>query len=319
MLIGIFCAVFFTYVPYTHAQSFFNENTSVHLIPNPEFPSPNSQVQITLDDYSVQTTGADITWYIQGTENKDFRNERSISLVTGTLGEKITVRVVLTRSNAPALSSSITIVPSVVDLILEANTYVPDFYKGRALPSTESRVRAIAVVHDNSSTPDTTYTYKWMVGDAVMFGGPVKGKNVLDFDIPHYDSGELSVEVFNSKGETLGKQSLTLPVVEPELHFYEHNPLRGLYQREVANPLTLIGEETTIYGEPYFMNTRMREQDASFSWSINSESAEHDAETPNAITLRHVGGEGSAEIGLTIVTKGQIPQFLESAFSLFFQ
>ena len=152
-----------------------------------------------------------------------------------------------------------------------------------------------------------------------MFGGPVKGKNVLDFNIPHYDNGALSVEVFNSLGETIGKQFLAIPVVQPELHFYEHSPLRGLFEREVASPLTFIGEETTIYGEPYFMNTRMREQDASFSWSINSESAPHDTETPNAITLRHVGGEGSAEVGLTIVTKGQIPQFLEGAFSLFFQ
>ena len=152
LFIGIFCSILFANVSTSHAQSFLGQTDPVQLIPNPEFPTPKSQITISLNDYSVETTGANITWYVNNIEDASFRNERSISITTGALGEKTTVRVVLTRSNAPALSSSITIVPTVVDIVLEANTYVPNFYKGRALPSTESRVRAIAVVHDNSTT-----------------------------------------------------------------------------------------------------------------------------------------------------------------------
>ena len=305
--------------PQVHAQFFQTGSSGLNLVAVPQFPTPHGTVEVSINDYSIDTIGADIEWFVNGSELRDMRNERSIFLEAGALGEKTTVRAVLTRNNAPTLSKTIELVPSQVDLILEADTYVPSFYQGRALPSRESKVRVIAVVHDAGKTPDTAYTYRWSEGAKVLLGGPVKGKNVLDLTMSRYRDTSLSVEVLNNEGVTVGKRSLTLKSEEPEIHFYEHSPLRGLVEKEVQSPLPLIGEEITVYGEPFFMNTEISSAAADFVWKINGARSSAAIEDPNAITLRHMGGAGEAEIHLSIMTKGRVPQLASKAFSLFFE
>ncbi|MCF7816066.1 MAG: hypothetical protein K9M10_02460 [Candidatus Pacebacteria bacterium] len=305
-------------ISFLHAQSLPTNAAGVNLIPNPQFPAPHSLVEISLDAYSLETTGAYIRWYTNDVAQSHCRNERSCTITTGALGEEVVVQVALTRAGSLPLTSSIIIAPTVTDLILEAKTYVPLFYKGRALPSTDSALRAIAIIHDGSGASQKSYTYKWSQGSSVLFGGPVNGKNVLDFTMPHYDNGLLSVEIFNAKGTLVGGGDISLITVSPELHFYEQNPLRGLSQRELVSPFSLLGEETTISGEPYYMNTALSSNDADFTWKINNVPASSDLSFPNAITLRRVGESGTAEIDLRIVTKQRIPQFVEKAFKLFF-
>ncbi len=300
------------------AQSFLDENNGINLVLNPQFPEPLEPVTLSLDDYSVETTGATIMWYVNGAEQRQFRNERAMTFTTPTLGKRSEVRVVLSRTNAPSLSHTRMITPTVADIILEANTYVPTFYKGRALPSGESTVRAIAVINDGSTLPDSAYTYKWSLDDSVFFGGPVKGKHIVSFIMPRYAGSILSVEVINTEGTTVAQKNIPLTIAVPEIHFYEFSPLRGLYTKEVPTPLTLIGDETTIYGEPYFMNTRMNANASDFTWKINGGNVSHDAGTPNAITLQKTGGAGSAQVEFTVVTKTQIPQFVEKYFNLVF-
>lgn len=310
--------VFTLYGEPAHAQSLFETVKGITLTTVPEFPSPHAPVQVSLDDYSVETTGASIAWFINGVERTEFKNERSITIQTGDVGEKSTVRVVLTRSNAPALSHSLSIVPTEIDIILEADTYVPSFYRGRALPSRDSSLRAIAVVHDGTNVPDSAYTYKWSLGNTVISGGPVTGRNVLMLDLPHFDNQPLLVEVFDSTGTRIGRNEVQLIGTEPELHFYEHSPLRGLSEREVVSPAPLLEQETTFYGEPYFLNARIDKNDADFVWKTNGEEQAPNQATPNAITLRSLGGSGEATVELSIVTKGTFPQFIQNAFRLIF-
>lgn len=319
LFITILFSVFFIHTFTTHAQSSLTGNPGVEIISKPQFPGANSTVEVSLDDYSLNTAGASIAWYVNNTELTKFRNARSATLQTGALGERVTVRVALTRNNLPPLTATLNIIPTKVDMILESSTYVPSFYKGRALPSSESLVRAIAIVHDGTETPDTTYTYTWSLDETVLLGGPVKGKNVLNFTMPHFDDKRLIVEVFATDGTIVGRQSLTLNASRPELHFYEQSPLRGLFQKEVTDPFTLIGNETTIYGEPYFINTNSNDGALEFTWNIDGERVASDTTAPNAITLRHVGGGGNAEVSLKVIKNERIPQFVKKTFQIFFK
>ncbi len=294
----------------SYAQSPFDQG-GLTLVSEPRFPKPNTNVTISLDDYSLETTGATITWYRNGVEETNNKNERNITLNTGSVGTKTTIRVALTRANAPSIGASIVVIPSKVDIILETNTYVPYFYQGRSLPSGESQIRATAVVHDGTTVPDTSYTYKWMIGSTVFSGGPLTGKNSIDFELPHYDNGGLTVEVLNANGETIGYASTPLTSFNPELHFYEYSPLRGLYQKAVMDPFLLTGEETTVYGEPYFLNAQLDPASADFIWKINGEETRTGEAMPNAITLRRIGNAGNATVQFTAITKKRIPQFVD--------
>ena len=312
------CAVFLLPSPVpVHAQAALDEATSISLISNPEYPAPYSSVIISLDAYTINTTGASILWYINNVEQKQVQNARSIEIKTGALGEKQTIQTKILRTNLPPLTLSTVIVPTDIDIVLEASTYVPVFYKGRALPSENTTVRAIAIPHTKVSVLPSTYTYEWKYNDTVLLGGPIKGKQVIEFTMPRYEDDILSVTVIDDSGNAIGKKNILLTPARPEFHFYEENPLRGLNQKTIQDPYTLVGEEVTIHAEPYFMNTDLTARTAIFEWSVDGVAAPVQAD-PHTITLRHTGGSGKTYLDVTALTTQRIPQYAKSALTIFF-
>lgn len=318
LVVGCTWALFFFMNP-VHAQS-LGGGVGLSLVLSPEFPKPHETVKVSVNDYNIDTLGSTITWYVDGEELPDLKNERAITLDAKGLGEKSEVGVLITNPKMPAFSATQTVIPVAIDTILEADTYVPTFYKGRALPSREATVRAIAVVHDGTNAPDTRYSYKWTLNDSVLYGGPVTGKNVAEFIMPRYDGARLTVDVFNKDSVHVGRQSFLLKLTDPEMHFYENSALRGLSQKEIGSSYALTKDEVSVFAEPYFMNTNTITQSfADTSWKINSVETEADTQIPNAITLKRVGEAGDALIECSIVTKNRIPQYVTSSFQAFFQ
>jgi hypothetical protein len=311
--------VLFFEVPFLHAQSLFNIPQTATLKANPSYPGPNTSVTISLDDYSIDTVGARITWLVDGTELKDETNARSIKIQTGKLGQKKVIKTILSRPSAPSITSSLVLIPVAVDIILEAKTYTPLFYTGRPLPSMESPMRAIALVQTGGAQGPESFTYIWSLGATVLNGGPIKGKYMLDFVMPRYDQKTLSVQVLDQNGTPIGRSAATLEAEEPEILFYEHSALRGLGQKTIASPYPLLGEEATIYGEPYFTHSAVGADTTSFDWKIDGEDATSEPGIPNAISLRRTGDAGSARISLSVTTKDRIPQFVSNTFNLFFK
>ncbi len=303
--------------PFAHAQ-LLPEGAGITLNTSPEFPEPNSPVLVSLDDYSIDTLGATIQWFVDGVEMIGSRNYRSITVQSGSLGEKRDVRVVLSQKNAPSLSATITIVPTSIDIIIEADTHVPSFYNGRALPSSLAPIRVIAVVHDITGSDKSEYSYKWSEDATVLMGGPVKGKNVLYYTMPQFADSELSVEVINGKGVSIGKKVIPVDPVEPELHFYEYSSLRGLGERAVSSPFSLIGDETTLYGEPYFMNTLNQGKKVQYTWELDGNEIAPDPELPNAITLKKSGGVGEGTVSLQAVMDATFPQYVRESLDYIF-
>ncbi len=291
---------------------------ALQLTLSPQSPTPHSVVVVSIDDYSVDTTGATISWYVDGTEQASSKNERSIRIGTGDVGDERTVRAVVTRNGASTLSSTRTILPTSVDIITEAHTYVPQFYKGRALQSKNSNVRAIVVVNDGTNKSQSAYTYKWLLDGAVLFGGPTKGKNVIDVSLSTFGDGELSVEVTNDEGESVGKGITQISPVDPQIHFYEYSPLRGLSLREAKSPFTFVNDEITLFGEPYYLNSPIHADRANFSWKIDGIAVQSDVKVPNAILLQRTGGAGESAVEYSVTTKGTVPQYAEGMLRLIF-
>ena len=288
------------------------------LVATPKSPAPYDSVTVSLNDYSVDSLGADVRWYYNDVELADRKNERTITVQVGALGSKAVVRATLVRSSAPTLSASVTLVPAAIDIVLESRSYVPLFYRGRALPSPSSQVRAVAIVNTGSDTSSASYTYTWSEGGSVLFGGPLKGKSVVELTMPRYGGGPLSVEVHDGNGTLVGESSVPLVANEPELRFYEESPLRGLSERELLSPYVLVGNEVTVYGEPYYLDAGVSAAETDFSWTIDGRKVSSDPDAQNGISLQKTGGAGGASIDLTVVTKARVPQYLKRAFELVF-
>jgi len=284
----------------------------------PSYPEPHSSIIVGLNDYSVNAVGAEVHWFVNGSEDTTATNSRELTLMTGALGEKQNVRAVLRRTDGTSIETSIDVVPTTVDLVLEADTYVPSFYEGRALPGRNSNLHAVAIVHDGGELPDSGYTYRWTVGQDVLFSGPVLGKTSVTFPMPLYRK-ELIVEVINPTGHIVARKSMMLEPTTPELYFYEWSPLKGLYRKEISNPFSLIGEETVVYGEPYFIQHALDNTNADVTWRIDGAPAAPDSMAPNAIPLNRGETGGKSAVDLRVVTRDRVPQVLEKRFNIIAQ
>jgi hypothetical protein len=312
MLIGV---LYFTLASCAHAQfGGLGRESSLSVTPN--FPEPFSTAVVSLDAYTMNTTNATITWYVDGTLVANTNNARSIEVALGELGKKITVRAVIGIGGSQTSLSTV-IVPTVTNIHVEADTYIPLTYAGRALPSEGSKVRAVAVVLAGGNTDPASYSYLWKRNGGVLFGGAIRGKQIIELEMSQYQGDALTVEVF-SGGKLIGGKTISLTPSEPVLRFYEDNPLRGMHHRAIANSYQLLSDEVTVRAVPYFMDTDLTPQTTSIEWSVNGGPATPNTD-PGTITLRKVNeGGGSATVGLRLLLTRKVPQYLTGAFNVAF-
>ncbi|MFT5037284.1 MAG: hypothetical protein ACI9VM_000863 [Candidatus Azotimanducaceae bacterium] len=299
----------------TMAQS-FGINTDATIKIKPAYPEPNTDVTASLDAYAINTTGANISWYIDGSEVVNAKNLREITFAVGDLGTPIKISAQITPKSGLPITAARTIIPTRVDIVVEADTLVPLHYKGRALPSSGSIVRVIAV-------PDTTVapselSYTWILDNKVLFGGSLIGKNIARFEAPKSPRVLLTLEVSDTQGTTLTRKSTFIDIVAPEIHFYEENPLRGLSQNAIVSPHLLIGDEMTLRAEPYFMDTKIFESDPLLQWEVNNTVVQNPSNDPQNITLRSGQGTGNFSVDFHIRNLQNLLQGVEDGFMVTF-
>jgi hypothetical protein len=309
---------FLTVVPKTSEAQMSIQTNSPQLLLQPKLPEPNSEVNVSLDAYTMNTAGAKISWFIDGVEIAERANARSITVTTGELGEEMTVSAQVQQGGGGGFTVRSNIVPGAVDLVLEAETYVPPFYRGRALPSADATVRVVAVPHIAGTTDPRTLTYLWEYNGGVLLGGPVRGEQSVELEASRFSGGYIRVVVSNSDGENVAENAIFIEAMNPEIHFYEENPLRGLSELAIKDSLSLIGEETTIHGEPYFFGSDLFRDKTTFDWKIDGAAVTSANADPHTITLRRAGGGGSARIQVRALGATPIPQFVDGSFRINF-
>lgn len=256
-------------IPSTLMAQGFSGSPSANLSTIPLAPEPLSETTVSLDAYTLDTIGATIVWFVDGIEETSARNLRELELMTKDIGETTEITVVLTLRTGQVVRAEKTIVPSRVDIVLEADTLTPAFYQGRALPSTGSQVRAIAIPHTASGQAPEAFSYQWKLDNEVLYGGPVTGVHTANFEVGLGKNQVLRVDVLNNSGVIVAAKSIFIPRTEPELLFYEENPLRGINNIAIQSPHILVGEETSIRAEPYYMARTIFDSSPLIEWEID--------------------------------------------------
>ncbi|HEX4798949.1 MAG TPA: hypothetical protein VFV22_00220 [Candidatus Paceibacterota bacterium] len=306
-ILGLLCVYIFAHALFTHAQVPFAD-TGIKLTSSHTYPAPHASTTISVSDYSINTIGYDFNWVVNGAPVPSEKNKRSITVSTGDIGTKTYVELrAVSRTNVSLPPASITLSPSVTHIIVESDTYVPSFYKGRALPSVQSPLIATALFMDGSQKTPQSFTYRWKLDGDIISGGALTGMYKITIPTRRFQTGNLSVEIFNEKGIPVGGGSVTIKPHAPELYLYESNPLRGIVQKALTGTFFLPNTETDIIAEPYFMNiSDVRE--ANFMWSINQKKLEQISSMPNSLKLNAQDGSGTALLQLTALTNEALPQ-----------
>jgi hypothetical protein len=315
---AILAALFSCLLPLSRADAqLLVPGSDAYLKVEPQAPAPGQSVNVSVEAYSVDLTGADIRWYVDGSERADGRGARAIAVTASNLGQPVAVRADVATRNDGTLSLSTSIFPSILDTIVEADTYVPPFYKGRALPAAGEPVSVTVVPYLGGNTNSGGLVYTWRLGSTVLFGGPVVGKTHATFTMPKSQS-VLSIQITTAGGAVVGEKSITLKPAHPDLQFYEDNPLRGLGFRAIGPSLVLSGDETTVRAEPYFVAKNIFSLDPAVGWTIGGQTAPA-ASAPNVITLQKTGESGSAEIEFSLTNRQSLLQAVRGSFTLLYE
>jgi hypothetical protein len=304
---------------FVHAQiSNSITGAAVSIALDPQFPNPGEPVTASIDDYSINSTGATISWFFEGHELPAMRNKRSITVPSDKNGADGKISAQLSFSDRPALQAEAIIHPIYLDVIVEPQTYTPIFYAGRALPVYGSTVNLTALMQLGTGmiNPQNN-TYTWELNGTVLYGGPQRGTNRAQITIPYGLSNTLIVSVQNSNGITIGRRLINIPSVPVELHFYEESALYGLNSRAIGQTLHVINN-STIRAVPYYLSTEaLANNTLQDEWSIDGQTEPSDSSNPFSISLQSKGA-GSAHIGFKFRNLNQLIQGDEKSFTATF-
>ncbi|MFT7507142.1 MAG: hypothetical protein ACI92I_000281 [Acidimicrobiales bacterium] len=288
------------------------------LVFSPRYPEPNEQITIELNDYSINTSGAAIQWFIDGTEEVLVQNERSISITAGELGSKTIVTAITTLANGSRIEAQKNITPIRIDMLIEADTLAPSFYKGRTIPSTGSSIQVTALPFTGVDRNPETFSYVWRVDDKVQGGGSRYGRNSITFTSGFEKNILVSVDVIDDAGNILSSESTYIPLANPELHFYEINPLRGMSEIAMNNGFIFLGDEIKIHAVPYFVDKSLVTNNPHIEWKLNNQTIQNPSTNPQEITLRKEGDSGSFAIEFHIRNLRQLLQGVKDSVTINF-
>lgn len=293
--------------------------TGTHLRISPQYYEPNSVISVELDAYSINTNGATVQWFVDGVEQVNAQDDRTLQLETGALGSTQSVQALITQANGAQIPVTTTVRPVRIDMLVEADTLTPAFYVGRSLPSSGSAVRVTALPFTGSGQNSDQFSYSWKVGEDNINGGAARPEQNSVTFTPAFDTAtRVQVTVLDSDGVTIATRTLVIPIVKPELHFYEINPLRGIQTTALDSEHIFQGNEMQVRAEPYYMSRGLYTEDVHITWKLNNRSITNPSNDPQQISLRRQGNQGSFMLEFEIRNLSQLLQGIKDKITLRF-
>ena len=288
------------------------------IVLQPASPAPGESVTATVNDFRSSSFGTAIYWYIDGEELEDSANFNEITFNAGPAGVRQTVQAVLVKPDGSQETLSTVIVPLYLDIIIEPQTRVPDFYQGRALPSVGSIINATAILSDGNTVYGTDLIYNWRVNRTSPTSGVVRGRNQVSFPMPQGRDTILSLDITTLGGEQLASRSLYLPSVQPSLEFYEVSSLFGQSHQAISGTLPIIGNTAILRAEPYNLDSRVYNNPDVTEWEIDNIAVANTSRNPYEITLQRLTGGGRSSVNFHVRDTTQFLQGAEDAVEVSF-
>ncbi len=256
---------------------------------DPKTPGENEDVTVTLDSYTTDLNSSEIIWYIDKEPIKQGVGEKSVTVHTGEFGEVLELNAVIMSNYGVKKEKNITIAPAEIDLLWEAQTYTPPFYKGKALPTFKSLVKVTAIPRYGKATSDPrTFTYVWKYNRTLTVGQGL-GRNSALVKMGYADT-PLPVSVDVSLGNWSGQRSDTINGTEAVVRFYEQAPLLGTnFNKQLSKKVTGEGNQFTLKAVPYFFSTEDFDNGSMiYTWRVNNKSAVPGLD-PTVMTVSKIG------------------------------
>ena len=272
----------------------------------PSNPVPNQNITIILSSYVDNLNSTLISWSVGGRKISSGIGDKSVSLNAPALGSSTTVIATLSLSDGN-LEKTIVIKPSIMTMLWQANnSYVPPFYKGKAMPSPNSEIKVVALpeVKNGSTFVDPkNMTYAWQLDGTNDANNSGYGKNYFVYTSDYLDNSNnasVTATTLNQSYSTDG--SIDVTTTNPKIEFYKNDPSMGtLWEQALSDGYHVSGNEI-IQAAPYFVSPKdLRIPFLNFAWSINDQQINTPIYSKNLLPISaQTGTSGTAKIDLTV-------------------
>ncbi|MBP9711599.1 MAG: hypothetical protein KBD55_01015 [Candidatus Pacebacteria bacterium] len=288
--IVILCLICAVYV-LAPQKSYAIENTDILFNISPENPAPNQNVLITLNSYATDLDTALISWKLNGKLVISKIGEKSFSATTGASGTETTV-VATISTNTGNVDKKLVLKSNNFTILWQANdSFVPPFYKGKALPSAGSEIKVVAMSEIktgsiNSDSNNLIYSWQKDYNNEQESSG--YGKNYMLYVNDYLDD----VNMISVTANTLDmKQTLEASVqirsYLPKISFYNKDSKFGIHwEKELAENHLITGEEILV-ASPFFISPKdISMPRLVFNWYINDVAINSEGVISNILPLR---------------------------------
>lgn len=290
---------------------------------NPTYPRPNETVAMSLSLYTDDLDSANITWYKNGTSVLSGKGEKQYSFVMGPAGEEADIEIVINLLSGTSFSKSFTLVPVSVDIVWEAESYVPPFYQGKALHPYQGLLKLVAVpnfVKNGQRVAAKNLVYKWTSGLNVLQNESGYGKDVVLLSGRSLGQNEeIRVLVTDPINNLVAQNVLYLKPVTPEIVFYENNPYYGtIFNKAVSRSFNLEREEVEILAAPFYF-TKEASGLLKYEWRLNGQNVPDLVGSRTAVFRKPEGESGQSSISLRVENLNHILQQADANLNMVFK
>lgn len=277
----------------------------------PASPGANENVSVKIESFSFDLNSSEIIWAVNGAIKDKGFGKKNFSFKTGSVGSISLIKAVIKTKEGKTVEKTLVVRPAGVDILWEADSYTPPFYKGKALYGYQSLVTVIALPNMANSSgtkinPDNLI-YKWTKDGKVLGGVSGYGKSKFSFSRSILSRpDEIEVEVMSSDKKIKASGSITLEPIEPKTVIYENNPLYGIiYEKAISGEFKLNGNEITLITTPYFFGKNDVGGRIKYDWRMNGRSINNKPDARQATFRNTEGAKGSTKISVDLQNEGK--------------
>lgn len=290
----------------------------------PPNPAPYENTNITLKSYVYDLDSVLISWSVNGKTVASGTGKKSFSTGAPVAGGESSVVATIYLPDGP-IETKIAVRPSVMVLLWQAiDSYVPPFYKGKALPTQDSEVKVVAIPEIRTSSGLTdiqNMTYRWKKDYTNNVDGSGYGKNFFIY-INDYleDSNNISVTASTLDQKYSSQAGIDIGTTQPKILFYKKSGSFGtILEKALMDEHKIQGSET-VEAVPYFISPKETQNPALiWNWFINDERVNLTSFKKNLMPLKAQSGvSGTAKLRLNIENKNKIFQTTDKEINIEF-
>ncbi|MEK7172831.1 MAG: hypothetical protein AAB740_02550 [Patescibacteria group bacterium] len=292
---------------YAHLSSAEVLPEPVSLNVSPLSPSPGENVSVIASTPTLDKDTAVFTWIVDGKTRSDLSGQGKDSFVY-TAGGVGSISRILVKISSPAITTSeaeATVYVEDLALTWQANTYVPKWYKGKALPVPGSIISFVALprfILGGAGLRPESLIYRWTLDGEQKLAG--LGKNVFRVQTSELPNSAYRVGVVvEDSSKVIHKEEETIvTLVLPELVVYPATPLGGAEIRQAASDLLATARGLLdLVAEPFFFSVSSK-NDLGFNWTIADNPVQGQPRNPYLLTV-DTGSQPTGSIPISVTSR----------------